>query len=271
MENNELILSDDLFSDEKIKLMKDTICKDSTDNEFELFLHACKRTGLDPFMKQIHAVKRWDSTLGRTSMTVQTGIDGYRLIAERTKKYSPGREPSYTYDANGKLESATAYVKKMTPDGTWHEISASAYYSEYVQKKKDGSPVSMWANMPRNQLAKCAEALALRKCFPAELSGLYTTDEMAQSVVEKEDKKQLSENQSDFSPKKEEVISDEMRKEVKDYMDNNKEYREKIEGHILEKWNKTSFDDLSYKQFMSVLKNVQKKKEEANVLESTGE
>lgn len=166
---------------EKLKLLKDTFCKGATDQELMLFVHACERTKLDPFMRQIHAVKRWDNTLKREAMTIQTGIDGYRLIAERTGCYSPGREPSYSYDANGNIESGTAYVKKMSKDGSWHEVAATAFYDEYVQRTKDNQPVSMWRKMPRNQLAKCAEALALRKAFPAELSGIYTREEMEQS------------------------------------------------------------------------------------------
>lgn len=168
---------------DKIKLLKDTYCKGSTDQEFKLFVHACERTQLDPFMRQIHAVKRWDSTLRREAMTIQTGIDGYRLIAERTGCYAPGREPSYTYDANGNLESATAYVKKMTKDGTWHEMAATAFFDEYCQRNKENRPIAMWLKMPKNQLAKCAEALCLRKAFPAELSGIYTREEMEQADV----------------------------------------------------------------------------------------
>lgn len=168
----------------KKDLLKRTICNGATDDEFQLFVHACKRTGLDPFMKQVYAVKRWDNNLKRETMTIQTGIDGYRLIAERTGRYAPGKEPSYTYDSNGTLESATAYVKKMTKDGTWHEVAATAFFDEYCQRNKDSKPIAMWQKMARNQLAKCAESLALRKAFPAEMSGLYTTDEMEQAESE---------------------------------------------------------------------------------------
>lgn len=172
------------FTADKLQLLKETICKGSTNDEFELFVHACKRTGLDPFMKQIHAVKRWDAKLNREAMSIQTGIDGYRLIAERTGKYMAGQEPTYVHDASGKLVSATAYVKRWGPDGTWHTVGATAYYEEYVQTKKDGTPMAMWAKMPRGQLGKCAESLVLRKAFPADLSGVYTKEEMDQSFSE---------------------------------------------------------------------------------------
>lgn len=179
--SKEIVSSQAEWNPQQIELLKNTICKGSTDNEFMLFSHACKRTGLDPFMKQIHAVKRWDSSAKREVMSIQTGIDGYRLIAERTGKYAPGREPTYIYDKDGKLVSATAYVKKQTNDGTWHEVCATAFYNEYVQTTKEGNPTSFWKKMPHGQLAKCAEALALRKAFPAELSGIYTHEEMQQA------------------------------------------------------------------------------------------
>lgn len=154
------------LSEEKIDLLKRTVCKGATDDELQLFLHVCNRTGLDPFMRQIYSVARG------SQRTIQTGIDGYRLIAERTGKYMPGREPSFAYTEKGELISATAYIKKMASDGTWHEVSASVFFSEY---NPGNNP--MWKKMPHLMLAKCAETLVIRKSFPADLSGIYTEDE----------------------------------------------------------------------------------------------
>jgi phage recombination protein Bet len=162
------------FTEEKKALLKKTLCKSLTsENELELFLHTCTRLGLDPFMKQIYAVKRGDT------MTIQTGIDGYRLIAERSGKYMPGREPTFTYKDN-QLFSATSYVKKLGPDHQWHEIACTAIYSEYAPVYQ-GKVSGMWKDKGHLMLAKCAESAALRRAFPAEMSGVYTDEEMDQA------------------------------------------------------------------------------------------
>lgn len=179
---NEMIPVDD----KKTELIKNTICREASHEELEIFLHVCARTGLDPFMRQIYPVMR-NVKISRNPdkwgkvMIIQTGIDGFRLIAERTQKYTPGREPTFVYDAHKKMLSATSYVKKLTSDGQWHEVAATAYFEEYVQKDKDGNPSDFWRRMPHLMLAKCAESLALRRAFPAELSGIYTSDEMSQA------------------------------------------------------------------------------------------
>jgi len=157
------------FDDRQIELIKNSICKGASNEELQFFIMACQRSGLDPFAKQIYSVPRGGQR------TIQTSIDGFRLIADRTGKYSPGREPTYEYDKTGTLMSATSYVKKQTRDGTWHEVSANACYSEY----NAGSP--LWKKMPKAMLSKCAESLALRKAFPAEMSGLYGEEEMGQA------------------------------------------------------------------------------------------
>jgi len=164
------------FSTDKVKLLKDTVCKGASDSELQLFLHVCIKTGLDPFMKQIYSIPRGGQR------TIQTSIDGFRLIAERSGRYAPGKEPSYAYDNNGYLLSATASVRKMTADGTWHDISATAFNAEYNGKN------SFWQKMPHLMLAKCAECLALRKAFPAEMSGVYSDDEMQQASKPEETK-----------------------------------------------------------------------------------
>ncbi len=162
------------FSSEQVALIKNYLCKGITDDELKLFQAVCKKTGLDPFMKQIYAVKR--NGKGGEQMTIQTSIDGYRLIAERTGRYAPGRESTYQYE-EGKVLCATSYVKKQTADGTWHEVAASAYFSEYAPTYAN----QFWSSKPHIMLAKCAESLALRKAFPNELSGLYSEDEMHQA------------------------------------------------------------------------------------------
>ena len=163
-----------------VQLVKDTFCKGADDQQLKLFLEVSRRTGLDPTLKQIYAVFREDRKLQKKVMTIQTGIDGYRLVADKTGMYAPGKEPTFVYDDKGGIVSATAYIKKMTPDGTWHEVSACAHYSEYVQMY-DYKPTTFWAKMPHGQLAKCAEALAIRKAFPNHFSQLYVKEEMDQA------------------------------------------------------------------------------------------
>lgn len=167
------------MSRDQVELVKRTVARGTTDDELKLFLYTAQRTGLDPLAKQIHAIKRWNGREKREVMSIQTGIDGYRLIAERTERYAPGQEPKYESEG-GKLVSATAYVKKLVA-GTWHEVAATAFWEEYVQTDREGHPTPTWKRMPRLMLAKCAEALALRRAFPAEMSGVYTFDEMAQT------------------------------------------------------------------------------------------
>lgn len=163
----------------KVELIKDTIARGASDDELMLFLHLAQRSGLDPFSRQIYLIERRANVNGewKTTRQPQTGIDGLRLIADRTDRYAPGRQPSFTYDADGRLATATAYVKKFVR-GEWHEVAATAHYDEYVQTKKDGQPNQMWSEKPHIMLAKCAEALALRRAFPAEMTGLYTADEV---------------------------------------------------------------------------------------------
>lgn len=205
--------------DTKKDLIKRTIAKGSTDEELELFIHACKRTGLDPFMKQIYAVKRWSAADKREVMTMQTSIDGFRLIAERTGRYAPGAEPKYHYNDKGELVSATSFVKKMTLDGTWHEIAATAFFDEYAQRKKEGGLTQFWEKMPHVMLAKCAECLALRKAFPAELSGIYSFEEMAQAskVTQSQEALDIEHAQAlEISQKNEEDLLDELYEKTKD-------------------------------------------------------
>ena len=175
------------YREDQISLIKDTFAKGATDSELKLFIAVAERKGLDIFSRQVHLVKRYDKKLNREVMEVQAGIDGYRLIAERTGRYEGQIGPHWCgNDGNWKdvwlaKEPPAAARVGILKSGAREPFYGIALYREYVQTYKEGNPFPMWAKMPANQLAKCAEALALRKAFPGELSGIYTQEEMAQA------------------------------------------------------------------------------------------
>jgi phage recombination protein Bet len=212
------------YSPAQLSLIRQTVAKDTTPTEFDMFVTVCRSVGLDPFRKQIYcAVYNKDDAEKRKCVFI-TGIDGFRAVAARNRDYRPDdQEPEIVTDPDLKgtsnplgIVKATVRVYKYGPDGKWYPCVGVAHWSEFAPMKqgnvewvktgevypvghkkagkdkyrpvqKDGAepvPDGKWATMPHVMLAKCAEAQALRKGWPEDLSGIYAPEEMDQAMVD---------------------------------------------------------------------------------------
>lgn len=180
------------FDAQQLTMLADTIMPGASAAELNFFALVCRRTNLDPFARQIHAVKRSTRRNGQfvDVWAYQVAIDGFRLIAERTGKYRGQTLPLFcgtdgVWREVWTAASAPVAAKVGVLRADFDEpLYAVALYSEYVQTVNEGGqkvPNTMWRTKATVMLAKVAEALALRKAFPQEMSGLYTDDEMGQA------------------------------------------------------------------------------------------
>src|SRR5258707_1298699 len=176
-----------VWSPERISLIQRTIAPTVTKDEFEFFIARCKQSGLDPIARQIYAISRYDKQASGNKMTIQVSIDGMRLLAERSGKYAGQVGPLWCGED---MEWKEVWLSTKPPlaakvgvirSDFKEPLYAVAKFSSYAQSNKDGNLTPLWAKMPDLMLAKCAESLALRRAFPAETSGFYTRDEMAQA------------------------------------------------------------------------------------------
>jgi len=193
----------------QVELIKRTIAVGATDDELAMFRWVCHKTGLDPFMKQIYYIKRWDSKTGTEKGAIQVGIDGLRSIAEQTSVYAGNddyvfegelQKVAKSVDYQTKKEKETLYLAPEKAKATVYKIvqgvrcpfTATVRWDEYYPGDKQGF---MWRQRPHVMLGKCAEAVALRKAFPAVLSGIYVEGELDRGEIKNADYK---ENETDF-------------------------------------------------------------------------
>ena len=168
-------------SDIKTLISVGAIPKEAPPDVIEFFSRSCAQSRLSPFKRQIHLIRR--HTKDGDRYTLQTGIDGFRTISDRTGRYAGNDE--YLFDEGltiyqmleqkrEKPRTAKATVWKIV-GGVRCPFTAEVRWVEYYPGGNQGF---MWDKMPFNQLGKCAEAAAHRKAFPEETSGIYTDDEM---------------------------------------------------------------------------------------------
>ncbi|MEN9393702.1 MAG: hypothetical protein RLZZ104_2045, partial [Pseudomonadota bacterium] len=180
---------------------------DCNATEFDQFLHVSAQMGLDPLRKQIYAFVFSKDKPDRRRMSIIVGIDGFRAVAKRSGEYRPdNRAPRFVTDpalideAKNPLGLVSCEVSVFQHShGEWHEVAAVAYWDEFAPIieggkwvegengrrffKKDGTMAldpnkETWRKMPRVMLAKCAEAQAIRRAWPEDLSAIYADEEL---------------------------------------------------------------------------------------------
>jgi phage recombination protein Bet len=206
------------YSGPQLALIQRTVAADCEPTEFNLFMEVARRVGLDPFRRQIYAVVYNKDKPKKRRMSIITGIDGFRAVAARGGDYRPDEnEPEITYDATLKnpetnplgIVKAVVRCFKFGPDKQWHPVVGVAYWDEFAPLKEKMNKVdtgetwpngdkkydlvgtgvftlsadSKWRTMARVMLPKCAEAQAIRKGWPEDLSGIYAPEEMARAEV----------------------------------------------------------------------------------------
>lgn len=257
----EIIKSENIhYTQEQIDLIKKTICKGASNDELAFFMQLCKKTGLDPFSRQIWSIERKsfnsDTNKWENSRMAQVSIDGLRLIAERTNKYAGQTSPLWCGEDGQWRDVWLLDTPPLAAKVGVHRIDfkepmyAVARLSSYASRKKDGSLTTFWQKMPDLMLAKCAEALALRKAFPMETRGLYTNDE-----IPTEDHRQpiKSETSQIFDG---EVVKEVSKEEELDY------FKEQLEScHDMNKL-KIIWDSIphEYKKDLDVVKEMMKQR-----------
>ncbi|HDL7455133.1 TPA: phage recombination protein Bet [Yersinia enterocolitica] len=171
--------------------LKNSIYPGAKDDSVIMAVSYCRARQLDPLMKPVHLVPMSvkDALTGKyeTRDVVMPGVGLYRIQADRSGNYAGAQEPEFgpdlTQTFNGVEITYPQWCKytlsKLMPNGTIVEFSAKEYWLEnYATAGRDTqAPNAMWKKRPYGQLAKCAEAQALRKGWP-EIGQQPTAEEM---------------------------------------------------------------------------------------------
>lgn len=199
------------YTGAQLALIKRTVAKDTNADEFDLFMAVARMKALDPFSKQISAIVFNKDKPDKRNMSIITTIDGMRAMAARSGRYRPDEdEPLIEYSAEAKNPTTNPlgivkavvriYIADTAQAGSWKPVTGVAYWDEFAPVKdewawgeEDGQrkrrPTGKqtldgnWPKMGRVMICKCAEAQALRKAFPEDLSGLYEGSELDRAQV----------------------------------------------------------------------------------------
>ncbi len=183
---------------ELLGVLRSSLYPGAADASIRMVVGYCRAAGLDPMQKPVHIVPLWDSKAGQMRDVVMPGIGLYRTQASRSQQMAGISEPEFgpllTENIGGQSvtypEWCRVTVKRLLSSGSVAEFTAVEFWLENYAikggKEKSIAPNAMWTKRPRGQLAKCAEAQALRKAFP-ELGAAPTAEEMEGKQLHPED------------------------------------------------------------------------------------
>ncbi len=180
---------------ELIAVLQSSLYPGAAIGSVQMVLNYCVAAGLDPMQKPVHIVPIWDAKAKQMRDVIMPGIGLYRTQAARSGNYAGVSDAEYGPDVTEKIGGGEitypawckVSVKRLLPNGQVAEFSATERWKEnYAVKggqEKSIAPNAMWMKRPYGQVAKCAEAQALRKAFP-EFGSAATADEMEGKEME---------------------------------------------------------------------------------------
>lgn len=174
---------------ELTKVLQSSLYPGAAPESIKMVLGYCRAAGLDPIQKPVHIVPMWDAKSGGMRDVVMPGVNLYRTQAMRSGECAGVSEPEFGPDVTENIGGlqitfpnwCRVTVKRRLPTGEIVEFTAREFWKENYAvkggKEKSIAPNAMWTKRPYGQIAKCAEAQALRKAFP-EFASAPTADEM---------------------------------------------------------------------------------------------
>jgi len=174
---------------ETIKVLQSSLYPGAAIESIKMVLGYCKAAGLDPMQKPVHIVPMWDAKAGTMRDVIMPGVNLYRTQAMRSGECAGITEPEFGPDIEEPIggqritfpQWCRVTVKRRLPTGEIVEFTAREFWKENYAvkggKEKSVAPNAMWSKRPYGQIAKCAQAQALRMAFP-EIASQPTADEM---------------------------------------------------------------------------------------------
>ena len=193
-ESGALAISDS----EMLNVLQNSLYPGAAIESIKLVLSYCKAAKLDPMQKPVHIVPMWNAKSGKMIDVVMPGVNLYRTQAMRSGECAGVSEPEFGPDVTESIGGASitypqwcrVTIKRRLSGNVIADFTAREFWKENYAvrggKEKSIAPNAMWSKRPYGQVAKCAEAQALRKAFP-EIASQPTADEMEGKAMVQDD------------------------------------------------------------------------------------